>query len=467
MVIYTDIVNYIKPLILKTKRKTFFKNFSQYLFILGLLFFGFKVLINTTLYAATFSTGQNISVPISFSASDNVSAMEFNVNVSGGSLVGLRCGGSGFSNISSGGNKCVIANLGGGAKSGVVGTATVRSNTPGTINVTAGGSLSNSSGGSVGGGFSGATHTIVQGVAQPAETKPAATNPETMLNTSDVGSEKVPQTLLKVKDGRQFDAKQKTIFEKTLNIDNQVTDVIFSKNWDIPEDATLVITSPDPVILDFSELKKPVLEDDIATVFEIKKGFNVDRSNSYGNTLVQFPSNSKMTSFGFFGNSEEWDGKLSAPEILNSTKILEKEGVVNFMVSVGSNDNVLVFDSPVKLVLYGQTGMPVAYKQLGISSRITDTCIANEKGEYSLGESAECYYDDGYNITILTKHFTTFYTFYDYSINNLPQILRHPQFRYKVVVYGLSAAFGLVVILMYVHFREKIKIKRNNNVPRI
>ena len=237
------------------------------------IFFTFLVSILSafffTTFAGTYTTGTNISVPIFFNAGGSVSAMEFFVSVSGGNLVSLRCGGAGFSNIASGGNKCVVANLGGGASSGTVATATVRGNSPGTLTVSVSGKLSSTSGSQVSGSFSGASHTIIKGTPPGQKT----TTDSTGVAELPVEEETVPvvepnPVMVKTKDGRQSQAKDRSVFGGTVNLDSEVTEVVFTKEWDLREDVSLSIDSNENVALDFNALKDPATEGDVAQVYK-------------------------------------------------------------------------------------------------------------------------------------------------------------------------------------------------------
>lgn len=92
------------------------------------------------------SVGSEINVPIYFVASEPVTAADFTVAVSGGTLQSVGCGGSGFVDLGlSAGNRCVVFNYSGGT-TGIFATAVVSANTIGTLTVTASGTLSTSLG---------------------------------------------------------------------------------------------------------------------------------------------------------------------------------------------------------------------------------------------------------------------------------------------------------------------------------
>lgn len=107
------------------------------------------------------TVGSTISVPITFTASEAVTAADFTLSISSnGQIQSISCGGSGFSSLSSNGNQCVVFNPS-GATSGTLATATVVANSAGTLTVTATGTLSTAGGVAPSSGqISGQTYTI-------------------------------------------------------------------------------------------------------------------------------------------------------------------------------------------------------------------------------------------------------------------------------------------------------------------
>ncbi|NTV31241.1 hypothetical protein HGA91_04685 [candidate division WWE3 bacterium] len=87
-----------------------------------------------------------VSVPIELQATENVTAIDVDVSVAGGTLEGLTCGGASFENTSkSTSSKCVIFSPS-GAQNGVVAMALVKSGTSGTLAVNVDGNLSTADG---------------------------------------------------------------------------------------------------------------------------------------------------------------------------------------------------------------------------------------------------------------------------------------------------------------------------------
>jgi len=92
---------------------------------------------------------------------------------------------------------------------------------------------------------------------------------------------------------------------------------------------------------------------------------------------------------------------------------------------------------------------------LGKDTKITSQCIETSEGVYELGPASECYYFDGNDAIVLTKHFTIFYSFYDYTPSNVVQIIRHPSIRNKVIIIGSATALALGLGLYAFHKKRK------------
>ncbi|NTV31243.1 hypothetical protein HGA91_04695 [candidate division WWE3 bacterium] len=135
------------------------------------LFLTTALLVPSVTQAET--VGSTISVPITFTASDAVTAADFTVSVTNGQLQEISCGGSGFSSLSSNGSQCVVFNPS-GATSGTLATVTVLANTAGTLTVSAVGTLSTAGGvAPTTGQINGSTYTITGSGGATATSTPA------------------------------------------------------------------------------------------------------------------------------------------------------------------------------------------------------------------------------------------------------------------------------------------------------
>ncbi|NTV31240.1 hypothetical protein HGA91_04680 [candidate division WWE3 bacterium] len=113
----------------------------SFVVVLVLIFFAFI----EVKHSMAESIGDTFNSTITFSASENVTAADFTVTVSGGTLNSLTCGGSGFSNLASSGNNCVVFNPI-GATSGTLATVNITATMEGTLTVVVTGTLSTSGG---------------------------------------------------------------------------------------------------------------------------------------------------------------------------------------------------------------------------------------------------------------------------------------------------------------------------------
>ena len=119
-----------------------------------------------------------------------------------------------------------------------------------------------------------------------------------------------------------------------------------------------------------------------------------------------------------------WDGTISAPTATSTTVSLAGySATTTSAVSIGSSASNLTFDKAVKLVFAGQTGTRVGwYNNAGDFTEITTVCGDNTQtwADANLADGADCKYDDGVDMIVWTKHFTTFTTYT--AVPNAPVI---------------------------------------------
>lgn len=111
--------------------------------------------------------------------------------------------------------------------------------------------------------------------------------------------------------------------------------------------------------------------------------------------------------------NSSWDGTINPPTIKEEASVEPSTPGLNQTVSkvieVGFSGTKLIFSKAVKIVIPGETGKKVGYSYEGIFYPIP-LCIPS-MNETNLPEGGNCYYDDGTDIIIWTKHFTEFMTF--------------------------------------------------------
>lgn len=105
-----------------------------------------------------------------------------------------------------------------------------------------------------------------------------------------------------------------------------------------------------------------------------------------------------------------WDGKINPPMIGSSAGSAPSGfSVGGTVIEVGSPTTVLLFDSPVTVLLAGVTG-DVGYKPAGSNTwiQITSTCGGTYTSPSNPIFPDECHISNGGDTKILTYHFTTF-----------------------------------------------------------
>lgn len=148
--------------------------------------------------------------------------------------------------------------------------------------------------------------------------------------------------------------------------------------------------------------------------FEIEKAVAL-QSGTNGEPI--FLTNSDLPSINVFlpdGVSvlapNGWGGTIQPPKTGSSSGTAPSGfSLGNTIIEVGSADLVLLFDSPVTVILTGVTG-PVGYKSAGSSSwiQITNTCGGTYASPTSPAFPGECAISDGTNTKVVTYHFTSF-----------------------------------------------------------
>ena len=134
-------------------------------------------------------------------------------------------------------------------------------------------------------------------------------------------------------------------------------------------------------------------------------------SNPANNVWAQFPAGTTITS------NASWDGNMSGPTILFKANVTPSTpGLITHVskiVEIGSAGHLLTFDRAVRLVVPGETGKIAGYTYDGSTFNVISTiCTDNTQATNDLlAPGGNCYYDDGANLTIWTKHFTQFVFF--------------------------------------------------------
>lgn len=119
--------------------------------------------------------------------------------------------------------------------------------------------------------------------------------------------------------------------------------------------------------------------------------------------LVKIPDQTKISA------PNNWDKTISPPKIVTTTGIAPLGfAIPTSAIQIGSPDVVLVFDSPVTIILNGVTDQ-MGYKLSGTTEWVfIDHCLGTFDSPTSPIFPGECYITDGTNTKILTYHFTEF-----------------------------------------------------------
>ncbi len=109
-----------------------------------------------------------------------------------------------------------------------------------------------------------------------------------------------------------------------------------------------------------------------------------------------------------------WDGVVSAPVATSASFSLT--GFVPTVLSaiaVGSTNSDLTLDKAAKLTFTGEAGRQVGWiNHAGVFTEITATCADNTQATNDgLASGADCKIDDGSDLVVWTKHFSTFATY--------------------------------------------------------
>lgn len=176
------------------------------------------------------------------------------------------------------------------------------------------------------------------------------------------------------------------------------------------------------VLLDLSEFTNGDLTDqDLSGIqniggvsFEVEKAVAIESgtdgepihllNSELSNVDVSIPDG--VTIFA----SSDWDGTIEPPKSVSGSGTAPSGfSVGNTVIEVGSPDVILLFDSPVTVLLTGVTGT-VGYKPAGSATwtQISNICEGTFNNPTAPAFPGECYISNGVDTKIYTYHFTTF-----------------------------------------------------------
>lgn len=136
---------------------------------------------------------------------------------------------------------------------------------------------------------------------------------------------------------------------------------------------------------------------------------------------VSIPSNVTISV-----DDSNWTGAINTPVIKESSSVdfstTSLKRNVSRIVEVGLPDTKLTFSKAVKILIPQETGKKVGYSHGGGDLTQISTLCSYENNQTwadeNLEESGDCYYDNGQDIIIWTKHFTQFVTYDETPISS-------------------------------------------------
>ena len=153
----------------------------------------------------------------------------------------------------------------------------------------------------------------------------------------------------------------------------------------------------------------PVNDSNGTRVVKINKGLNLTNANS--NITVSIPAGLNISS-----DDNSWDGTISSL-IVNTTSAHKPSrggytSTISKVVNVGFTGAKLILSKTVNITLPGEAGKLASYSTDGKTftsiGKCNGTIILHPE---LLPAEGDCYYSDGSDMIILTKHFTEFVTY--------------------------------------------------------
>ncbi len=132
-------------------------------------------------------------------------------------------------------------------------------------------------------------------------------------------------------------------------------------------------------------------------------------ASNANNVVVSVSTSTVITSA-----STTWDGVINAPATTTITLPTEsgQTKTLSTAIEVGLPGERLVFNKAVRMLLPSQANKRAGYVSTSTFTEITTTCSSDSQSSGdSLSDEGECKIDNGSDLVIWTKHFTTFATY--------------------------------------------------------
>ncbi len=195
------------------------------------------------------------------------------------------------------------------------------------------------------------------------------------------------------------------------NVEADAPEVIIGSNAtsststvNVPEDATS------------TTLNASALLDTTNDSVTLPGAITVNATTSIGNVNVQIPAGIKIT------GTSGWTGIINVPQVkanntVSVTPDVNHGASISSVIEIGSNSTPLTFDQAVRILMVGQGGKYVGYYRNGAFTPITAACSADtQSAGNSLSAGGDCKIDvnNGADLVVWTKHFTSFVTYTQY-----------------------------------------------------
>jgi hypothetical protein len=138
-------------------------------------------------------------------------------------------------------------------------------------------------------------------------------------------------------------------------------------------------------------------------------------TTSDGNVDVSIPDGTVVT------GPSTWNGTINLPQVVSNTTVTVSgyTTTVSEAIELGFGDTELTFSQAVRIDLVGQTGKLAGWFRNGVFTPITTVLTGNSQaiGD-ALPAGGDGYFDNGTDLIIWTKHFTTFVAYTETAISS-------------------------------------------------
>ena len=143
------------------------------------------------------------------------------------------------------------------------------------------------------------------------------------------------------------------------------------------------------------------------TTATIGNNIIITANTNTGSAIITIPSGITVTSA-----SSSWSGIINLPQPVSSPIVTPSSGntaTVDSAIEIGLGDTQMTFDKGIRIVFPGKAGKLVGWVISGSFTPITSTCTNDSQATGdALAFSSECKINNGGDLVVWTKHFTTY-----------------------------------------------------------